>query len=148
MRYTKKLLVAAAACLLLPLSATAEMQSARLDAARNIVAAVNAKDAAMYARDLAADVVVTMYDGETRLRGRAEVEANRTEHFRRHPDARNELVHLVEIDDRVVMHDRVWLTPGQEEAADIVEVFTFTGDEIVRIDVLQPSSLFASSPER
>ncbi|MEL7043828.1 MAG: nuclear transport factor 2 family protein [Pseudomonadota bacterium] len=123
----------------------AESGRSRLDAASNIVAAVNAKDAVLYTRDLAEHVVVAMYDGDIRLRGRAAVRSNREEHFRRHPAARNELVHLVEIDDRVVMHDRVWLSPEQEQAADIVEVFTFSGAEIVRIDVLQPGSLFAST---
>lgn len=123
----------------------AESGRSRLDAARNIVAAVNAKDAVLYTRDLAEDVVVAMYDGDIRLRGRAAVQANREEHFRRHPEARNELVHLVEIDHRVVMHDQVWLSPEQKQAADIVEVFTFSGGEIVRIDVLQPGSLFTST---
>ncbi len=116
--------------------------SRRLDAARNIVDAVNAKDSELYIRDLAQDVVVAMYDGEVRLRGRDAVRQNRENHFRAHPEARNELVHLVEIDDRVVMHDLVWLTPGRSRPADIVEVFTFEGHEIVRIDVIQPEDLF------
>lgn len=121
---------------------TGAESSMRLDAARNIVDAVNAKDSERYIRDLAQDVVVTMYDGETRLRGRDAVRQNRENHFRTHREARNELVHLIEIDDRVVMHDRVWLNAGVSRPADIVEVFTFKGDEIVRIDVIQPADLF------
>ncbi|MEO1078279.1 MAG: nuclear transport factor 2 family protein [Pseudomonadota bacterium] len=145
MNHAAYLAVLVLGCSLALHAGAAESGRSRLDAASNIVAAVNAKDAVLYTRDLAEDVVVAMYDGDIRLRGRAAVRANREEHFRRHPAVRNELVHLVEIDDRVVMHDRVWLTPEQEQAADIVEVFTFSGAEIVRIDVLQPGSLFAST---
>jgi len=113
-----------------------------LAAARNIVDAVNAKDSDQYVRDLADDVIVTMYDGDVRLRGRDAVRANREQHFLSHTQARNKLVHLVAIDQRVVMHDQVWLREGQPGPADIVEVFTFENGEIVRIDVLQPTDLF------
>ena len=116
--------------------------SLRLDAARNIVASVNAKDSEAYVRDLANDVVVTLYDGAVRLRGRDAVKANREQHFLRFPNARNQLIHLVEIDNRVVMHDQVWLTETQPLPANIVEIFTFEDNQIIRIDVVQPSSLF------
>jgi hypothetical protein len=122
--------------------APAGPSSAKLDAARNIVDSVNAKDSVQYARDLDEEVVVRMYDGEVRLRGRSAVQQNRDTHFRNHPNARNELVHLVEIDDRVIMHDKVWLSPDQVEPAEIVEVFTFRDGKIVQIDVIQPGDLF------
>ena len=123
--------------------ASTRVESPKLDAARNIIFSVNAKDSDQYVRDLSEDVVVTMYDGEVRLRGREAVRENRRAHFRNHPDARNKLVHLVEIDNRVVMHDKVWLHSDQAEPADIVEVFTFERGQIVRIDVLQPADLFS-----
>lgn len=119
--------------------------SPALDAARNIVDAVNAKDSRQYVRDLSEDVVVTMYDGDVRLRGRVAVQANREQHFKNYPDARNALLYLVEIDNRVVMHDQVWLSGDAEKPADIVEVLTFDEGKIVRIDVIQPRGLFVTA---
>ena len=84
-----------------------------------------------------------MYGGEVRLRGRDAVASNRKTHFRNFPTARNQVVHLVEIDNRVVMHDQVWLSADQPKPTDIVEVFTFLDDKIIRIDVIQPSDLFS-----
>ncbi|WP_395342293.1 nuclear transport factor 2 family protein [Ningiella sp. W23] len=115
--------------------------SARELAAKNIVDAVNAKDSEMYVKDLADDVVVTMYNGKVILEGLKAVKENRTKHFDLYPDARNELVHIVQIDDRVVMHDLVWLSQEQSEPADIVEIFTFKGSTITQIDVIQSQNL-------
>jgi len=115
--------------------------SPRLDAARNIVAAVNAKASEQYVRDLHEDVIVTMYDGGIRLRGKQAIQANRENHFKTYPTARNELVHLVEIDNQVVMHDKVWLKGDESKPADIVEIFSFDGDKIIRIDVIQAAGL-------
>ncbi|MEM9529925.1 MAG: nuclear transport factor 2 family protein [Pseudomonadota bacterium] len=117
-------------------------QTDRLDAARNIVAAVNAKNSKQYVRDLADEVVVSMYQGAVRLRGKNAVQDNRANHFRNYPEARNVLIHLVAIDNRVIMHDQVWLTAEQKDPADIVEVFTFENGKIARIDVIQPADLF------
>jgi len=119
-------------------------ESSRLDSARNIVEAVNAKESEQYVRDLHEDVIVTMYDGEIRLRGRQAIQANRENHFLTYPNARNELVHLVEIDNRVVMHDKVWLKGNELQPADIVEIFTFDGNKIIRIDVVQTQGLLES----
>lgn len=116
-------------------------ETPKLDAARNIVEAVNAKESEQYVRDLHEDVIVTMYDGEIRLRGKQAIQANRENHFQIFPNARNELVHLVEIDNRVVMHDKVWLNGNESQPSDIVEIFTFDGDKIVRIDVVQTQGL-------
>ena len=116
-------------------------ESPKLDAARNIVEAVNAKESEQYVRDLHEDVIVTMYDGEIRLRGKHAIQANRENHFQIFPNARNELVHLIEIDNRVVMHDKVWLNGNESQPSDIVEIFTFDGDKIVRIDVVQTQGL-------
>lgn len=142
----KELLFAIGATAFLTACATTPQQSLssseNLDAARNIVDAVNAKNSDQYIRDLDEDVVVSMYGGEVRLRGRDAVRENRLNHFRNYPEAKNELVHLVEIDKRVVMHDQVWLTSDKSQPADIVEVFTFENGKIVRIDVIQPADLF------
>jgi hypothetical protein len=124
-------------------SSSASSSTPRLDAAKTIVAAVNKRDSALYASTLADNVVVAMYGGEVRLTGRDAVKKNRENHFRTHPEVRNEIVHLVEIDNRVIMHDRVWLNSKNPVPADIVEVFTFEGDKIVRIDVVQPKDLFS-----
>ncbi len=139
----RHLLYGLATLVLVSACASPRTESPKLDAARNIISAVNAKDSDQYVRDLGADIVVAMYDGEVRLRGREAVRENRGRHFRNHPEARNELVHLIEIDNRVVMHDRVWLSADQAEPADIVEVFTFERGQIVRIDVIQPANLFS-----
>ncbi len=114
----------------------------RLDVVRGIVAAVNAGDADAYVRRFAPDVQIHMLHGALRIDGRDALRENRARHFQRYPNVRNELVHLVAIDQRVVMHDRVKLYSDQERWADIVEVFTFEQGEIVRVDVVQPDDLF------
>ncbi|MEO0973591.1 MAG: nuclear transport factor 2 family protein [Pseudomonadota bacterium] len=116
-------------------------------AVRAIVAAVNAGDADAYVAPFADDVEVYMIGGELRIAGRDALRRNRAQHFTRHPEVRNELVHLVAIDDRVVMHDRVLLRPGTDDWADIVEIYTFADGEIVRVDVLQPRRLFGPGTE-
>ena len=39
------------------------------------------------------------------------------------------------------MHDKVWLNGNESQPSDIVEIFTFDGDKIVRIDVVQTQGL-------
>ena len=118
----------------------------KLAAAENIVNAVNNKDVSQYAKDLHTDVIVKMYDGEIRLKGRAAVIENRKRHFESNSNAKNLLIHLVEIDDRVIMHDQVWLNGNTEqEPSEIVEIFTFKDNEIIQIDVIQPADLFANT---
>lgn len=111
--------------------------SAKLDAARTIVAAVNARDAALYASVFAENAVVRLYDGPVRISGRSAIEENRRRHFAAHPNMRCELQHLVEIGDVVVMHDRVQLTTDAE-ASDIVEIYSFDEKELIsKVDVVQ-----------
>ena len=137
------------ACSPTPISQNGHMSfdsnsSSKMSAAANIVDAVNAKSADQYGRDLHSDVFVKMYEGAVVIRGRDAVIENRRQHFENNPDAYNELIHLVEIDNRVVMHDKVWLSGRTElEASDIVEVFTFKDEKIIQIDVIQPADLFA-----
>jgi hypothetical protein len=122
----------------------------RLAAVRGIIAAVNARDADAYVADFADDVIVRLYDGEIRVRGRLAMRKNRIQHFERYPQVRNELRHLVAIDNRVIMHDRVWLDRRAGQPADVVEVYTFDAkDRIVNVDVIQPrDALTRAVPSR
>ena len=118
------------------------------DRAKNIVKAVNQKDAKLYVENFSEDVKVYMYgeDGNFALRvnGIEALYENRAEHLKNHPDVRNEIQHLAEIDNRLIMHDIVWLTPDREEGSSVVEIFTFdeTG-KIARVDVIQQKNLFS-----
>ena len=115
----------------------------RMAAVRGIIAAVNARDADAYVANFAEDAIVKLYEGDVRVRGRQAMRENRMRHFERYPHVRNELRHVVAIDDRVIMHDRVWLDRRASEPADVVEVFTFDADDrIVRVDVIQPRDVF------
>lgn len=117
------------------------------DRARNIVKAVNQKNAKRYVENFSDDVKVYMYEEngnfELRVDGKEALYKNRREHLERHPDVRNEIQHLAEIDNRLIMHDIVWLTPDRKEGSSVVEIFTFneTG-KIARVDVIQQKNLF------
>ncbi len=117
------------------------------DRARSIVDAVNKKDPEQYVENFSDDVKVYMYeeDGSFVLRvdGKEALYVNRAAHLKNHPAVRNEIQHLAEIDNRLVMHDIVWLNPESKEGSSIVEIFTFdeTG-KISRVDVIQQKSLF------
>jgi hypothetical protein len=117
-------------------------EEARLDAVRGIVDAVNARDADAYVEGFAPGVVIRLYQGEVRVEGREAMRLNRAAHFERFPRVRNELRHLVAIDDRVIMHDRVFLDGSSGEGRDIVEIFTFEDGYVTLIDVIQPANLF------
>jgi len=123
-------------------SAAAEA-SPNLDSVRRIIDAVNSKDADKYASVFAEDAVVQMYAGAVRVRGRAQLRENRAQHFRRFPNTRSEIQHLVEIGTTVVMHDRVWLHATDQQPADIVEIFTFKDDLIIKVEVIQPEGLLS-----
>ena len=115
--------------------------------ARSIVRAVNQKDAKLYVDNFTEDVKVYMYgeDGNFVLRvdGIEALHKNRAEHLKRHPDVRNEIQQLAEIDNRLIMHDKVWLTPDKKEGSSVVEIFTFDeSGKILRVDVIQQNNLF------
>jgi hypothetical protein len=111
----------------------------RMEAVRGIIAAVNARDADAYVANFTEDAIVRLYEGEVRVRGRQAMRENRMRHFERYPHVHNELRYVAAIDDRVIMHDRVWLDRRVSQPADVVEVFTFDADDrIVRVDVIQP----------
>lgn len=132
--------------MLLPILSISQEVS-KSDRARSIVKAVNQKDAKLYVDNFSDDVKVYMYgeDGNFTLRvdGIEALYKNRAEHLKRHPEVRNEIQHLAEIDNRLIMHDKVWLTPERKEGSSVVEIFTFddTG-KITRVDVIQQNNLF------
>lgn len=120
----------------------------KTDRARSIVQAVNDKDAAKYVENFSEDVKVYMYgengDFILRVDGKEALYENRLNHFRSHPEVRNEIQHLAEVDNRLVMHDLVWLTPDRKKGSNVLEIFTFNDEgKIARVDVLQDSNLFS-----
>ncbi len=132
---------------LLPLYATSQEVS-KSDRARNIVDAVNKKDPKQYVENFSDDVKVYMYneDGSFVLRvdGKVALYKNREAHLKSHPQVRNEIQHLAEIDNRLIMHDIVWLNPKRKEGSSVVEIFTFNEDgKISRVDVIQQKNLFS-----
>jgi hypothetical protein len=128
-------------------AAAGAAESVPIQAVRTVIDAVNTKDADKYVAGFAADAVVQMYGGPVRVRGREELKSNRAQHFRRFPHARSEIQHLVEIGPFVIMHDRVWLHGNNESPADIVEVFTFKDNLIVKVEVIQQDGLLAREPQ-
>ena len=81
-------------------------------------------------------------ENELKVDGKMELELNRKDHFKNHPNVRSEIQHLVEIDHRVILHDKVWFDPSDKEGQNIVEIFTFQEGKIIRVDVIQPKDLF------
>ena len=69
-----------------------------------MIEAVNEKDAEKYVAGFAENVQVFV-ESEIKVNGREDMKANRANHFKNHPDVRSEIQHLVEIDNRVVLHD-------------------------------------------
>ena len=115
-------------------------QGTQSAAIRGVIEAVNKKDAAAYVENFA-DSVKVYVEGTLRVNGKAALMANRSSHFETHSDVRSEIQYLLEIDNKVIMHDKVWLAPG-EDGRDIVEIFTFDNGQVVRVDVTQPRDLF------
>ncbi|WP_299249536.1 nuclear transport factor 2 family protein [uncultured Aquimarina sp.] len=145
MKYSK--LLALCIITLLPMLVLSQ-EISKVDRAKNIVAAVNQKDAKLYIENFTKDVKIYMYgeDGtfDLKVDGIEALYKNRAAHLKKHPDVRNEIQHLAEIDNRLVMHDRVWLTPKHTTGSDIVEIFTFDeSGKISRVDVIQQSNLFS-----
>lgn len=138
-------LITGLALLLPTLSRSQEVSMS--DRAKSIVDAVNQRDARMYVSNFSDEVKIYMYeeDGnfELKIDGIEALFKNRSEHLKNHPDVRNEIQHLAEIDNRLVMHDIVWLTPDRKEGSSVVEIFIFDEEgKISRVDVLQEKNLF------
>ena len=106
-----------------------------------MIDAVNEKDAEKYVNGFA-DTVKVFVESEMKVNGREDMKANRANHFKNHPNVRSEIQHLVEIDNKVILHDKVWLDDSDKIGQNIVEIFTFENDEVSRVDVIQPKDLF------
>ena len=106
-----------------------------------MIAAVNEKDAEKYVAGFG-DKVQVFVASEMKVDGRGNLMKNRASHFDSHPNVRSEIQHLVEIDNKVIMHDKVWLNEYDKVGQNIVEIFTYENGKITRVDVIQPSNLF------
>ena len=107
----------------------------------SMIDAVNEKNAEKYVSGFAENVKVFV-ESEMKVNGREDMRENRANHFKNHPNVRSEIQHLVEIDSKVIMHDKVWLDEYHKEGHNIVEIFTFENGEVKRVDVIQPTDLF------
>ncbi len=108
---------------------------------KEMIDAVNEKDAEKYVHGFA-DHVQVYVDSEMKVDGRNNLVANRAKHFENHPNVRSEIQHLVEIDNKVILHDKVWLDNSDKDGRNIVEIFTFKDGKVIRVDVIQPEDLF------
>ena len=106
-----------------------------------MIEAVNEKNAEKYV-DQFSDTVKIFIEGELRLSGKQNLQTNRANHFKNHPDLISEIQHLVDIDNKVILHDKVWLHSKKGKVNDIVEIFTFKEGKVVSVDVIQPRDLF------
>lgn len=106
-----------------------------------LIEAVNEKDAQKYVQSFSPDVKIIL-DSEVKVDGKTALQENRSKHFDSHPEVRSEIQHLVEIDDKVILHDKVWLNKNDKKGRDIVEIFTFQNGKIIQVEVIQPSNLF------
>ena len=89
-----------------------------------------------------ADNVKVYVESELKVNGREDMKANRANHFKNHPNVRSQIQHLVEIDNKVILHDKVWLDESDKIGQNIVEIFTFENGKVARVDVIQPNDLF------
>lgn len=117
------------------------MEGTQSQMVREMIDAVNQKDAHAYVAHFS-DTVKVFVEGDLKVNGKTALAMNRSQHFKSHPSVRSEIQYLVEIDNKVIMHDKVWLNSDEPIASDIVETFTFHEHQIVRVDVLQPKELF------
>ena len=108
---------------------------------KEMIDAVNEKNATAYVRNFA-DQVQVYVASDLKVDGKENLSNNRAKHFENHPNVRSEIQHLVEIDNKVIMHDKVWLDKSDKIGQDIVEIFTFKNGKIIRVDVIQPRDLF------
>ena len=107
----------------------------------DMISAVNEKNAEKYVVRFADDVQVFV-ESEMKIDGKGKLQANRAEHFKKFPYVKSEIQHLVEIDNKVILHDKVWFEKSDKEGQDIVEIFTFQNGQVVRVYVIQHKNLF------
>lgn len=106
-----------------------------------MIDAVNDKNSEKYVEGFANDVQVFV-ESQMKVDGRENLRKNRAKHFETHPNVRSEIQHLVEIDNKVILHDKVWLNESDKVGQNIVEIFTFDSGKVIRVDVIQPNDLF------
>lgn len=122
-------------------SAIGQEESHQLKIVRNMIEGVNQKSASQYVEGFS-DTIKVYVGNELKVVGKAALQENRAKHFERYPSTRSEIQHLVEIDEKVIMHDKVWLHSKELESQDIVEIFTFKEGLVIRMDVIQSKTLF------
>lgn len=118
-----------------------EIAGKQSQAIASMIDAVNEKNAEKYVIGFADNVKVYV-ESEMKVNGREDMKANRANHFKNHPNVRSQIQHLVEIDNKVILHDKVWLDESDKIGQNIVEIFTFENGEVARVDVIQPNDLF------
>ena len=106
-----------------------------------MIDAVNEKNADNYVLGFA-DNVQVFVESDMKVNGKEALKTNRANHFKNHPNVRSEIQHLVEIDNKVILHDKLWLDESDETGHNIVEIFTFENNKVLRVDVIQPKNLF------
>lgn len=111
----------------------------------HMITAVNKKDALDYVKDFD-DSVQVFVESVLKVNGKQELIENRKHHFAKHPEVRSEIQHLVEIDNKVILHDKVWLSKEDQQGKDIVEIFTFRNNKVIKVEVIQPKNLFETNP--
>jgi len=107
----------------------------------DMIEAVNIRDAEAYVMGFAENVQVVVAS-EVKIKGRNALRENRKRHFKSYPDLRSEIQNLVEIDNQVIMHDKVWLSASDKEGRDIVEIFTFESGKVSKVQVIQSKAFF------
>lgn len=107
----------------------------------DMIDAVNNKDPYKYVAGFS-DSVEIYVERELKLSGKENLKNNRAAHFKNHPNVVSEIQHLVDIDNKVILHDKVWLNTKNSKSSDIVEIFTFKNKKVIRVDVIQPKDLF------
>lgn len=127
--------------LIFSVSASKTNDSKQILTVKYIINAVNDQNAENYADPFAENTKIYV-DGDLKIKGKKSLKLNRESHFKQYPKIRSEIQYLVEIDNKVIMHDKVWLTDSEEIGRDIVEIFTFDNGEISKVDVIQPTNLF------
>lgn len=74
----------------------------------DMIEAVNEKNAENYVKEFDKNVKVYK-ESDMKINGRNGLKENRASHFRSNPNVRSEIQYLIEIDNKVVLHDKVWL---------------------------------------
>jgi hypothetical protein len=122
---------------------TYEIKGKQSQVIAEMIESVNEKNADKYVTGFS-DSVKVFVEAQVKVDGIEALKANRANHFKNNPDVHSEIQHLVEIDNKVILHDKVWLNETDKTGQDVVEVFTFSDGKVVRVDVIQAKKPFQS----